>query len=173
MAVPLSKERLAELNPERIYNLPLVLNYELWKNIDTKLIGVLNNPFKIKFDENLRNNLGTVKDKKGIYMFLVEPDFPFIPKLNYLVYVGRVIKDNTFFKRFYDYVNSIGKENGRRNIQLLTNLWPDKTWVYFYELKLLDNQISEIEQQLFDNIIPPLNNEFRSKQAQNNRSIYN
>lgn len=170
----LTIDELRDINVEKIFNIQtFVLHYELWQNIDPTLATVLNSPVKIKFDANIRNNLGAVKDKKGIYMFFVEPEFPFDPKVNYLMYVGRVIKTNTFFKRFNDYVKGIGNKNIRRNIQLLTNLWEDKTWVYFYELSLTDNRIKAIEANLFDNIIPPLNNQFRAKRALNSRSIYN
>jgi len=170
----LTRDELRDLNPEKIYNIQtFVLNYELWPNIDPTLAAILNAPIKIKFDTNIRNNLGAIRNKKGIYMFFVEPDFPFIPKVNYLMYVGRVISTNTFFRRFYDYVDGIGNKNIRRNIQLLTNLWEGKTWVYFYELSLPDTRIATIEANLYDNIVPPLNNQFRSKRALNSRSIYN
>lgn len=170
----LSRDKLSELNPEKIFNLQtFVLHFELWKNVDSSLINILNNPVKLAFDENIRNNLGHLKDLKGIYVFIIEPDFPFVPKVNYLVYVGRVIASDTFFKRFYDYVKAIGNKNKRRNIQLLANLWPGKTWVYFYELNLSDSRISTIEENLFDNILPPLNNQFKAKRAKNSRSIYN
>jgi hypothetical protein len=89
------------------------------------------------------------------------------------MYVGRVINTNTFFKRFNDYIKGIGNKNIRRNIQLLTNLWENKTWVYFYELNHDDSKIKTIESNLFDNIIPPLNNKFSAKRALNSRSIYN
>ena len=170
----LTKDELRELNPEKIYNIPtFVLHHELWSNIDPTLSSTLNSPVKIQFDENIRRKLGSIRNKKGVYLFFVEPDFPFIPKANYLMYVGRVIGADTFFKRFYDYVDAIGNKNKRRNIQLLTNLWPEKTWVYFYDLPLSDTVIASIEQNLFDNIIPPLNNQFRAKRALNSRSIYN
>lgn len=170
----LTRDELSELNPEKIFNIPtFILHYELWQRLDPNLATTLNAPVKLQFDENIRNNLGALKDRKGVYMFFIEPDFPFIPKANYLMYVGRVIKTDTFFHRFYDYVKAIGNKNYRRNIQLLTNLWAGKTWVYFYDLNIADNLIADIEQNLFDNIIPPLNNQFRSKRALNSRSIYN
>jgi hypothetical protein len=170
----LTRDELRDLNPEKIYNIQsFVLHFELWKNIDPNLATILNRPIKIKFDGNIRSNLGPIKNKKGIYMFFVEPDFPFIPKTNYLLYVGRVTKTNTFFKRFDDYVKGIGNKNIRRNIQLLTNLWEGKTWVYFFELNISDNRIMSIEENLYDNIIPPLNNQFKAKRALNSRSIYN
>ncbi len=170
----LTRDELDELNPEKIYNIPtFVLHFELWSKLDPSLSTVLNNPTRIQFDEKIRDNLGSIKNSKGIYIFLIEPEFPIVPKVTYLVYVGRVIKTNTFFKRFKDYVSGIGNTNVRRNIQLLTNLWPGKTWVYFYNIGLSDAEISKIEMNLFDNIIPPLNNQFRARRAINSRSIYN
>ena len=172
MAV-LTIEELNEMNPEKTYVLPFALNIELWKNIDVALKTIFSSPVKLKFNEQIKENMSSIKAQKGIYMFFIEPDFPFIPSTNYLVYIGRVTKGNTFFKRFYDYTSSIGKRNTRRNIQLLTNLWPDKTWVYFYALSETDKRIGEIEQILFNNIIPPLNADLTAKGAKNSRSIYN
>lgn len=170
----LTRDELADLNPEKLYNIPtFVLHYELWQNVDPNLALTLNAPVKVQFDENIRNNLGAIRNRKGVYMFFVEPEFPFVPTVNYLMYVGKVVGTNTFFKRFYDYVSAIGDKNKRRNIQLLTNLWEGRTWVYFYELAMTDVQIEGIEQNLYDNIIPPLNNQFRAKRALNSRSIYN
>ncbi|HWY13026.1 MAG TPA: hypothetical protein VN026_16945 [Bacteroidia bacterium] len=169
----LSKTQLAELNPENVYRMPFVMHFELWQKLDPNLSTHLSAPVKVLFDGKIRTKLGKVKNGKGIYMFIVEPDFPLTPKINYLMYIGRVINTNTFFKRFADYVGAIGDINKRRNIQLLTNLWPGKTWVYFYKLTAADSNIKKIERNLFDHIIPPLNNSFVSKKAQNSRSIYN
>ncbi|HVW15858.1 MAG TPA: hypothetical protein VHB54_18650 [Mucilaginibacter sp.] len=172
MAV-LSRKQLSELNPDKIYNIQtFVLHHERWVNVDNTLSTTLNAPVKIEFDKDIRTKLGGLKDKKGIYMFFVEPDFPFVPSCNYLMYVGRVIGGNTFFARFYDYIKGIGNTTVRRNIQLLTNLWPGHTWVYFFELNLTDARISAIEKNLYDNIVPPLNNSFSAKGAKNSRSIY-
>ena len=172
MAV-LTLEELNEMNPEKIYVLPFALNIGLWKNIDDGLRTRLSSPVKLKFNEKIKEHMNGIKAQKGIYMFFIEPDFPFSPSANYLVYIGRVTKGNTFFKRFYDYTSAIGERNKRRNIQLLTNLWPDKTWVYFYPLSETDQKIGEIEELLFNNIVPPLNSELTAKGAKNSRSIYN
>src|SRR3990167_3561699 len=104
----LTRDELADLNPEKIYNIPtFVLHYELWQNINPNLAVTLNAPVKVQFDENIRNNLGAIRNRKGVYMFFVEPEFPFVPTVNYLMYVGKVVGTNTFFKRFYDYVSAI------------------------------------------------------------------
>ena len=169
MAV-LSLEELNNINPEKIYNIKsFVLNINTWENLRNDLTMLLKNGKRFLFDENIRNSLPLTK---GIYMFFIEPCFPFLPETRYLMYVGRVIGSNTFYNRFNDYVSSIGNKDKRRNIQLLTNLWPNKTWVYVYELDLSDDEITAIEDNLIDNIVPPLNNKFKAKSAQKRRSIY-
>jgi len=167
----LTKEELAALNPERVYLLPLIMNYDLWNKLNKKLVSNLKKPKRVKFNEEIQNHLS--KSAKGIYMFIVEPEFTFEPEIKYLLYIGKVTQNDTFYKRFYEYVNAIGNKNQRRNIQLLTNLWPDKTYVYIYELNQSDDDIEEIETQIFNYIIPPLNNYFTIKESKNTRNIYN
>ena len=170
---PLTKEQLASLNMDRVYRInPYILNFELWQNVDSALKTLLSKPVKYLFDDSIQTSLS--KTSKGIYVFTVEPDFPFPPTINHFMYVGKVVATNTFHDRFYEYVSAIGLMDKRRNIQLLTNLWPGKTWVYVYELNTLnDNEIEDIEDNLIDNIIPPLNNRFKSKKAKNQRNLYN
>lgn len=166
----LSLEELNNDNPEKVFRIDtFVLNHQTWVNIRKDLSILFSNGKKFKFDENIQSVLPSTK---GIYIFFVEPEFPFSPEVRYLMYVGRVIGSNTFKKRFYKYVAAIGSHKERRNIQLLTNLWPNKTWVYIYELNLKDDEITAIEDNLIDNIIPPMNNKFKSSKAKNSRSIY-
>ncbi len=172
MAGVLSLSELNGVNPEKVYQLQEVLNPNLWDSIN--LASPLPSPIRLKFDENIRTNLDpNLKNKKGIYMFVVEPNHKFpVPEIKHLVYIGRVMSDNTFFKRFYEYVNTIGETNAKRNRQLMTNCWPNKTFVYFFKLTN-DADIKQIEQELNDKIIPVLNNKFFLEEAKNSRSIYN
>jgi hypothetical protein len=168
---PLSRDELISINPQSIYKIEtFILNVEAWNNLDYSILNCLVNPRKFFFDENILNSL---PNTKGIYFFMVEPNFLFIPHANYLMYVGRVLGGNTFKKRFYDYVSCIGKRNVARNKQLLTNLWPNKTWVYIFELATTDDVIKKIERNLFNSIIPPMNNSFNADIANQSRSIYN
>ena len=142
----LSLEELNEINPEKIYKLPLILNTNLWVTIN--LPFTMPNPVKIEFDDRIRDNMpSSVKNKKGVYIFLVEPKLPFQPDIKYLIYIGRVMKGNTFFKRFYEYVDAIGNINAKRNRQLMANAWPKKTQVYFYPMTN-NKHIEFIEEEL-------------------------
>ena len=167
---PLSYEELNNDNPEQIYNIEtFVLNLQSWKDVRDDLRVLFQNGQRFKFDEHIQDSLPKTK---GIYVFYVEPQFPFLPEVRYLMYVGKVVGSNSFRHRFYEYVSAIGSHTERRNIQLLTNLWPNKTWVYVYELNLPDDEIGRIESNLIDSIVPPMNNQFKAISAKKSRSIY-
>lgn len=166
----LTLQDINNANPQKVYNIEsFVLNISSWQNVRQDLSNLFRNGLRLKFDENIRNSL---PHTRGIYIFFVEPDFPFSPETRYLMYVGKVTGSDTFFHRFYEYVTDIGKLNQRQNTMLLTNLWPEKTWVYVYTLDLSDSEIESIEDNLIDNIVPPLNCRLKTKEAQNTRSIY-
>ena len=166
----LSLQEINDAYPEKAYNIEsFVLNINTWSNVRQELGGLFHDCLRLKFDENIRESLPKTK---GIYIFFVEPNFPFLPETRYLMYVGKVTGTNTFFHRFNEYVSSIGNLNQRQNTMLLTNLWPEKTWVYVYPLDLSDKEIESVEDNLIDNIVPPLNNRVKAKSAHNSRSIY-
>lgn len=174
MSKALTKEELVSINPDKIYNIKTyVMNLELWANITTKTKTILSavKPKVIPFDDKIQGKLSNTA--KGIYIFVVKPELGIDPEPLHLMYVGKVEASNTFHKRFYDYVGAIGKKDKRRNIQLLTNLWPGKTYVYVYELGVSDAEIVEIEDNLIDTIVPPMNNRFKLKRAKDSRPLYN
>lgn len=166
----LSIQDINNAYPEKVYNIEsFVLNINTWAYVRQELGTLFCNGLRLKFDEHIRDSLPRTR---GIYIFYVEPDFPFLPETRYLMYVGKVTGTDTFFHRFYEYVSDIGKLNQRQNTMLLTNLWPEKTWVYIYPLDLSDKEIESIEDNLIDNIVPPLNNRVKAASARNSRSIY-
>lgn len=159
--------------PDNRYKLPVIHNPDKWKKIS---IPILPNPIKVKFDLNIITSIPTsIADSKGIYMFFLEPSHPFAPELRHLLYIGRVKEGKTSFsfkKRMYDYRSVIGDVNNPLNRVLLTNLWPDYTFVYFYNLdNMTDQNIEDIEQNLFENIVPPLNSRIGGKTEQT-RNLY-
>lgn len=168
---------LEEINNEfleKAYQLPILHNPNWWAEID---IDDLPLPERVEFNEKIKENIPqAIQSNKGIYMFFVEPNHPFTPEVKHLMYIGRVREGKTgfnFIRRLDDYQKAIGNRNERRNIQLLTNLWPNHTYVYFYSLnQLTDDEITTIEDTLINKIVPPLNNKFsgRARQAQ---QLYN
>jgi hypothetical protein len=145
------------------YRMVVYHDPNLWKKITNHKLPT---PVKIKFDSNVRNAMPpNIKKGKGIYMFFLEPNhnLPSDVEMKHLLYIGRVQEGKTkfnFYRRFYAYVNDIGNLKAPRNRMRLTNLWPDHTYVYYFDLShKTDKQIKDIEKNLFNNIIPPLNEE--------------
>lgn len=172
MAV-LSVEEINNHFVENRYMLNVLHDPEKWNSLN---LPYLPNPIKLKFDEDIKENMNSeIKTKKGLYMFFLEPNHPFSPTINHLLYVGRVREGGTnynFFKRFDEYKNQIGNVNGSLNKVLLTNLWPDHTYVYFYPLESSsDDDISKIEDEIIKKIVPPLNSKIGGKTEQS-RNLY-
>lgn len=135
-------------------------------------------PIKLKFGPDIIKNMqDSLKKSKGIYMFFVEPCYRLHSDVNnkHLLYIGRVRAMTTnynFQKRFYEYVSCIGDKNAKRNRLRLTNLYPQNTFVYFFQLNhKSDQEIKDIESNLIDKILPPLNEEL-SAEASQTRKLY-
>lgn len=167
---------LAAINnnfPENRYMLDVMHSPTLWKRIS---VTKLPTPTRVKFDDNIIASIPpSIASNKGIYMFFLEPNHPFLPSINHLLYIGRVKAGKTGFsfkKRMYDYKGTIGNLTKSLNKVLLTNLWPDHTFVYFYSLNhMTDQDISKIERNLYKNIVPPLNAQIEGKTEQT-RNLY-
>lgn len=157
------------------YRLAVVHDPNKWNLILNHNLGT---PVRLKFDEDIRINMpANIHRGKGIYMFFLETNHPF-PKdvlIRHLLYIGRVQKGTTnynFFQRFNSYVKAIGNKTVARNVMRLTNLWPDYTYVYYFDLSgRTDNEIVDIEKNIFNNIIPPLNEELHGE-ARLTRQFY-
>ncbi len=150
-------------------------NPDWWNQIVNPNLGT---PIRLKFDENIRNNMpDNIHNGKGIYMFFLEPNHPFPNDIlmRHILYVGRVQEKTSnfnFFKRFYYYVSAIGNRTVARNIMRLTNLWPDHTYVYYFDLSnKTDIEIVNIEKNIFNKIVPPLNEELHGE-ARLTRQFY-
>lgn len=174
MANPLSPQEIFESYIGTMYGLPYIHYPLFWNNI---VLPAFPAPVVLQFNNSIRDNMSNqLKQSKGIYMFFLEPNHPFNPELRHLLYVGRVEAGTTnhnFYKRFYDYVASIGNKTKSSNKVKLTNLWPNHTYVYFYSLNNeTDAQVAEIESMLYNSLIPPLNNRLEGE-AKQTRDFYN
>lgn len=120
-------------------------------------------PTRLTFDDTIRNIMpANLRNSKGLYFFFIEPEHPLNLNISHLVYIGRVLggaqNNHNFHTRFREYVNAIGNKTVKRNTMRMTNLWPNKTHVYFFELNhFTDAQIEFYEDLLIQKIVPPLN----------------
>lgn len=167
----LSLQQVASITAEDNYNFNVFVspdNIELTKR--AMRLCTIKSTEKHKFEYDITKNLSS--KKKGIYTFVLEElEFHSIFKASYLLYIGKVEKTNSFKNRFYTYRNSIGKEEGATNVMKLTNLWPDNTYVYFFEIDN-DDEIVQIEKILVNKIKPYFNEQYYSEGTVNTTSLY-
>ncbi|MFE3849295.1 hypothetical protein ACFX5D_15120 [Flavobacterium sp. LB3P45] len=120
-------------------------------------------PIRLTFTDTIRNTMPVnIRNGKGLYFFFLEPEHPINLNISQLVYIGRVLggalDNHNFYLRFREYVNAIGNRAVKRNTMRMTNLWPNKTYVYFFELNhFTDAQIVVYEDLLIQKIVPALN----------------
>jgi hypothetical protein len=167
----LSEEQVRQAFPDAAQPSKLHLYNKLtwWNEI---IIPALPIPVLLPFNENIRTSMPlNIRNGKGLYFFCIEPDHPINISLKYLVYVGRVLggeaDNHNFFLRFAEYVNAIGDVSVKRNTMRMTNLWPEKTHVYFFDLNYyLDDDIKELEDLFIQKIVPPLNEKLKGSARQ-------
>lgn len=143
------------------HRLQVVHNPNWWSEIKNHNLP---EPVKIKFGDDIRDNMPRhIHNGKGLYMFFLEPNHPFPVEIGikHLLYVGRVQRGTSnfnFFRRFYKYVKAIGDRTVALNTMRLTNLWPENTYVYYFNLSdRTDEEIRLIENNIYNKIVPPLN----------------
>jgi hypothetical protein len=148
------------------YHSPLLWNNFNFSDFDVKLANWSNEIKYLTADEldvteeikNLPNDSG------GIYIFFIKGSI--IPQFeNHLAYVGRAkltgthnlrIRCRKYFYEFFD------EEHGRPKITRLIGKWGNS--LYLRYLALTDNdQITRLEAELINAILPPFNDEIPNK----------
>lgn len=166
----LTINQISEIVANKNYEFGVYFSPEDFKN-SLNALKLLSFPsvIRLKFEYNITSHI--TSGKKGFYVFTIEEiGFPSID-FRYLLYIGRAEKTNTFKNRFYKYRNSIDDSSVVENIMLLTNLWPDNTYVYFFELNN-DREIEDIEKILIHKLKPNFNEEFFTSRSVSSTSLY-
>ena len=166
----LSIKKISEIVAKKSYNFGIYFSPQDFQECLNALnLLTFTRVQRLKFEYNITSHLAT--RRKGFYVFTIEDlGFPSID-FKYLLYIGRAYKTNSFKKRFYKYRNSIGDSSAVENIMLLTNLWPDNTFVYFFEL-INDAEIQEIEKILINKLRPNFNEEYFTSRSVTSTSLY-
>lgn len=171
MRTALTLQEIATIDAEDKYNFNVFVspaNIKLAQ--DAMSLCSVKSIEKYKFEYNITDNLSF--KKKGIYTFILEElEFHSAFKASYMLYIGKVEKTNSFRRRFYKYRNSIGQKDIAPNVMKLTNLWPENTFVYFFEIDD-DREIVEVEKILIHKIKPHFNEEYFSEGTVSTTNLY-
>jgi hypothetical protein len=106
-------------------------------------------PFNISELNNVPNN------KKGIYCFVIKPEYKELFETSYLSYVGMTRRNfRTRYKEYLD--DSEGKGKPRHRIYKMLKLWA--TYLHFYYAPINNNKIIEdCEDKLLNVFVPKVN----------------
>lgn len=123
-----------------------------WKNYPNRIVFDWN---LIKFEKRNKDKIPTTP---GIYAFFIKPKAANFPENAYLIYIGKAgdKSKNNLRKRFIQYLDRLKYEK-RPKLNIVLNKW--KKYIYFCYSEIADSRISlgDIEIQLNDALIPPLN----------------
>lgn len=166
----LTLQQIAQMNADDNYKFEAYISPKSLDIVRTALNQCkIVNTEKYLFEKNITDNLSF--KKKGFYVFVIEELG--IPSLNlcYLLYIGRAEKTNSFKNRFYKYRNAIDNTENAKNIIMLTNLWPNNTFVYFFEINN-DKEIEDIEKIMINQLRPPFNEEYFTEETVQKTGLY-
>jgi hypothetical protein len=98
-------------------------------------------------------------DQYGVYSFMLEPDFPGLPKSAYLLYIGKTEENRGFRVRYQDYLYEQYKGFARPVISRALRRWEGYIWFYYAAIPQVD-LIDTVETALIISCIPPYNEKF-------------
>jgi len=103
------------------------------------------------------NNSEQIPQSKGIYCFVIKHDNPCFPSHGYITYIGKTGDGNerTLRDRYKDYIREKRRPK-RVHIYELLNQWEEDLYFQYWEAGD-DIDLGEVETNLLDCIIPPLN----------------
>ncbi|HBG69685.1 MAG: hypothetical protein A2W93_12025 [Bacteroidetes bacterium GWF2_43_63] len=108
---------------------------------------------EVPFNNAQINNVPA--DKKGIYCFVVKPDFNKLFETRYLFYIGQTTR--SFRVRYKEYLDDQeGKGKPRPKVFTMLKLWKDCLHFYYADL-VDDNHIEECEVKLLNTFVPKVN----------------
>ncbi len=122
----------------------------------------------VKFN---RRNLKRLPNQKGIYCFVVIPDYPNFFQSKYLFYIGQTTR--TLKERFKEYLDDQGG-NGKPRPKIYEMLSLYRDHLYFYYSTILSNsQIDEVEEKLLNTFVPHINTDIPIAKIKNEiKNIY-
>jgi len=124
---------------------------EFWRNSDNQIDNKLQWK-SIKFNVN---NVTKIPEEKGIYCFIVRPNYPNFFTTTYLFYVGKTTR--TLRKRYKEYLeDQKGKGKPRPKVFEMLELYKNDLYFYYTTIKLND-RIDNCEVNILNTFVPHIN----------------
>lgn len=123
-----------------------------WNDPSNNIISTLNWK-EIPFNSSQLPNVP--KDKKGVYCFVLKPEYNQLFETRYLFYVG--ITGRNFNIRFSEYLDDLaGKGKPRPKVFTMLKLWDNYLHFYYASLDNKD-EIEDCEDKLLNTFVPKVN----------------
>lgn len=138
----------------------ICLDYRIWEN-PTQMIEAFNPKWQeIPF---LKSNTSTIPDAQGIYMFVLKPkNMHLVNHQNqHILYIGQTKNLHTRFRQYFHYEHSDLPSDQLKRIMIL--LWKERLSFHYFETNNVSKEeLTTLEFDLIDMIIPPMNDRFNA-----------
>ena len=142
----------------------------LWE-VPTKLLH--NYPLNWQTTKFDRANTATLPESTGVYMFVLQAENALLTngQQSYILYVGQATNLRERFAGYFAYPNSKKPSNQLKRIMIL--LWEERLQFHYFETPNFTKQaLTEIEFDLINMTVPPMNNRFRGELINQNVKAY-
>lgn len=121
----------------------------------------------------LKKNKNFIPDKQGIYMFVLNltTSLDVNDTSKFVLYVGQASSLKNRFDTYFHYENSDVPADFLKRCMVL--IWKEKLDFHFFETSGLSTKdLTNVEFDLIDTLIPPINQRFRSKILKKKIKLY-
>lgn len=148
------------LNDQRQRWRSVCLDYRIWET-STQMLDTFNPQWnEIPF---LKSNNSTIPKTQGIYMFVIRPNNHSLVNGHnrHILYIGQTKNLHQRFGQYFHYANSDEPSDQLKRIMIL--LWQERLFFNFFETNNVQaHELTTLEFDLIDMIIPPINDRFRA-----------
>ena len=149
------------LNNKKQRWLTVCADHMIWE-LQTVSLG---NPFTPVWTESKfeKTSQGSIPDAMGVYMFVIKSMPEMLTNLQhrYILYVGQAGNLRKRFGEYFHYAHSNKPSDQLKRV--MTLIWKDKLDFHYFETpNFSTSDLTAIEFDLIDRIVPPMNNRFRA-----------
>lgn len=148
----------------------ICLDYRIWEN-PTQMIETFNPSWQeIPF---LQSNTSKMPHTQGIYMFILKPNNANLVnnQNRHILYIGQTKNLHKRFSQYFHYEHSDLPSDQLKRIMVL--LWKEKLSFHFFETNNVTKEdLTTLEFDLIDMIIPPMNDRFRADSVKQYVKLY-
>jgi hypothetical protein len=146
------------------------LDYKIWEYQTVINHKITKNWLSVRFTTAQKQQ---IPKSQGIYFFIISPLKKNLSHTlhNYILYVGQAENLRARFSEYFNYKNSKNPSDQYKRRMVL--VWKKYLQFHYFEASSLSkNELTDLEFDLIDTIIPPYNQRFRAKTIKNKVKFY-